>query len=364
MSDRNRNDQGRIALENGYTPREWKRLNSMDKAEERKQRALIGLLLLLVAVTIFLIYGIYVVIFKSHDGALLFPFDKSSTVYGYDLGTADTALADSFARDLCVVIGDVNTDRIVMGALSAALFDVNNAETLYAKDIYTLRSPASMTKIMTALVALKYGNLDDMVVTTDTAKDIEYGSSVCDIKTGDTLSLKQLLYGMITASGNDAAMMVAEHVGGSVSGFIDMMNSEALKIGATRSHFTNPHGLTDPDHYSCVYDMYLIFMEAMRNDTFMDMISRKKYYCEYTNAEGGYVAVTWETTNHYLLGSEKAPDNVIVYGGKTGTTEDAGGCLTLLSKNLYGDPFISVIMHSDDKETVYTDMNALLSLVP
>ena len=84
-----------------------------------------------------------------------------------------------------------------------------------------------MTKVMTALVALKYGNLDDIVTVTETALDIEYGSSVCDIKVGDQLSLRQLLYGLMIASGNDAAMMIAEHVAGSVEAFVDLMNQEA-----------------------------------------------------------------------------------------------------------------------------------------
>lgn len=109
---------------------------------------------------------------------------------------------------------------------------------------------------MTALVTLKYGNLDDLVTVTGTAADIEYGSSVCGIKEGDTLSLRQLLYGMMIASGNDAAMMIAEHVGGSVDNFVQMMNEEAAALGAVNTHFMNPHGLTNEEHYTSVYDIY------------------------------------------------------------------------------------------------------------
>ena len=109
-----------------------------------------------------------------------------------------------------------------------------------------------------------------------TAADIEYGSSVCGIKEGDTLSLRQLLYGMMIASGNDAAMMIAEHVGGSVDNFVQMMNEEAAALGAVNTHFMNPHGLTNPEHYTSVYDIYLIFQDSTRSMTPFRILSAAK----------------------------------------------------------------------------------------
>ena len=347
----------------GYTEREWVRMNAADAAQGRKQMRLFLVTALLAVIALFLLYSVYYVIFRSHDYSLSLPFDKDHAVYGFEDPMSHDALFDSFASDLCVTDRDIALDRISMGALSGALFDLSDRSVMYSKDAFTMRSPASMTKIMTAYVALKYGNLDDMVTVTDTAKEIEFGSSVCDIKTGDVLSLRQLLYGMIIASGNDAAMMVAEHVGGSVDAFVDMMNKEALALGATRTHFVNPHGLTADNHYTCVYDMYLMTRASMENDLFMDMISRKNFYAEYRDAENEPKAVTWETTNHYFTGEVLPPDNVIIYGGKTGTTEDAGGCLTLIAKDLYGNPYMGVLMHSADRDSVYTDMNKLLTLI-
>jgi D-alanyl-D-alanine carboxypeptidase len=198
---------------------------------------------------------------------------------------------------------------------------------------------------------------------TDIVKDIEYGSSVCDIQVGDILSLRQLLYGMMVASGNDAAMMIAQHVGGSVEGFVELMNQEAERIGATGTHFTNPHGLTDSEHYTTVYDLYLIMNEALKFDTFQDIISRKNYYAEYSRVDGSSAAVTWESTNHYFTNEAEAPDDVVVYGGKTGTTDDAGACLALMAKDLYGNPYLSIILHSESKDTLYQEMNELLSLI-
>ena len=347
----------------GYTQREWKRINERDARERRAERRLAAVLIVLIAVVMLLGYLVWYYVIRSHDYHLSMVYDSHSTVYGLESADAQAGLSEGFAKELCVTDSDQNVDMLSIGALSAGLFDLTKEEIVYAKDVFTTRSPASLTKIMTCLTALKYGNPDDIVTVTDTALDIEYGSSVCDIKPGDRISLKQLLYGLIVASGNDAAMMIAEHVGGSVDNFVYLMNQEAQVLGATRTQFTNPHGLTDSEHYTCVYDLYLMFREAMKYDLFMDMISRKNYYAEYTREDGSAVAVTWESTNHYFTGEAQLPDNVIIYGGKTGTTEDAGACLFLLVKDLYGNPFIAGLMHSADKDVLYTEMNGMLSLV-
>ncbi len=350
--------------EDYYTEREWRRIQQKERAERRRLR-LLGLILAgMVLLVIFLCVLVYMVVFRSHDKTMQMPFVLEEQVVSTSLFTGGGDRADGFSSGLCVTAKDVNVSELSLDAYEAALFDLNRGEVLYAKDIFTSRSPASMTKVMTVLVALKYGNPDDIVTVTQTALDIEYGSSVCDIKVGDRLSLKQLLYGLMVASGNDAAMMIAEHVGGSVDHFVEMMNEEARALGATDTHFANPHGLTDPDHYTSAYDMYLIFNEAMKYDMFMDMICRANYYAEYTREDGTPVAVTWESTDHYLTGEAPGPDNVIIYGGKTGTTDDAGACLTLLTKDLYGNPYLSVIMHSPDKDSLYMEMNRLLGLIP
>lgn len=346
-----------------YTEREWARIQTREKQEKKRQRTLILVaagLFLLMALMAFLVYY-YVA--RSHDYTLDHPYDKTNDVFGIGSSLLSENIAEPFAGELCVASGEVNTSALALSAYSAGLFDLNGETTVYAKDVFTHRSPASITKIMTALVTLKYGNLDDVVTVTETAKDIEYGSSVCDIQPGDVLSLRQLLYGMMIASGNDAAMMIAEHVGGSVQGFVDMMNQEAAAIGATGSHFTNPHGLTDSEHYTTVYDIYLMLNAALKYEVFQDIISRKNYYAEYTRGDGSAVAVTWESTNHYFTGDADAPEGVVVYGGKTGTTDDAGACLSLLVKDAYGNPYVSVILHSETKDSLYPEMNELLSLI-
>ncbi|MCD7736486.1 MAG: serine hydrolase [Lachnospiraceae bacterium] len=347
----------------GYTEREWARILEQEKREKKRNRRLAAILAFFLALVACMGFLVYYLVFRSHDYTLSFAYDSTDTVLGIGTILDGFEAEDGFASDLCVITGDENTSALSLESYSAALFDLNDQETLYAKDVFTERSPASITKIMTALVTLKYGNLDDQITITDAALDIEEGSSVCDLKVGDVLSLRQLLYGMMIASGNDAAMVIAEYIGGSVDGFVELMNEEAKALGATSTHFANPHGLTDSEHYTSVYDIYLIFNAAMQYDTFLDIINREKFYAEYTDADGEAVAVTWDSTNQYFTGEAAAPDGVIVYGGKTGTTSDAGACLALLAKDLYGNPYLAVILHAEDKEILYSEMNGLLSLI-
>jgi len=137
----------------------------------------------------------------------------------------NTAFAEETARNTTI-----NSASVSLETPSAILMEASTGTVLFEKNADEMRSPASITKIMTALVTLKYGNMDDIITVTPIVKDIEYGSSVCDIKEGDVLSLRQLLYGLMIASGNDAGMMIAEHVGGSVDNFVNMMNEEARQI--------------------------------------------------------------------------------------------------------------------------------------
>lgn len=346
-----------------YTEREWARIQQQELIEKKKQHKLIGILVLLVLLTMLMAFSVYYFVLRSHDYTLDIPYNKADTVLGTGNNLFSGNVAEPFTHDLCVTEGDTGLSLVSVGAYSAGLFNLNECKTEYAKDIFTKRSPASITKIMTAYVTLKYGNLDDVVMTTSIVKNIEEGSSVCDIKEGDVLTLRQLLYGLMIASGNDAAMMIAEHVAGSVEQFVALMNEEAHAIGATNTHFMNPHGLTAENHYTTVYDIYLMFQAALEYDIFHDMISRKNYYAEYARYDGSPVAVTWESTNYYFTNHAEAPDEVVVFGGKTGTTQDAGACLALMAKDMYGNPYLSIILHSESKDSLYPEMNALLSLI-
>ena len=214
---------------------------------------------------------------------------------------------------------------------------------------------------MTALVALKYGKLDQVLVADSNVYVTESGAQKVNLKEGDRLTLDQALRILLIYSANDVANLIATNIGGSIEGFADMMNKEALAIGATNSHFTNPHGLTDEDHYVTAYDMYLIFNAAMQYETFSEIINMTEYSTNYLDSSGNSKEVSVSNTNAYLQGSQSAPMGVTVIGGKTGTTSAAGHCLILLARDTNGSPYIAVIMRDTDSGTLYSDMSSLLS---
>ena len=153
-----------------------------------------------------------------------------------------------------------------LSARAAGVLSLDGGTALYQQALTERMNPASTTKVMTAIVALKYGNLSDLVTVPEEAVITESGSSMAGVVPGDQMSLEDLLYGLMIPSGNDAANAIAVHVGGSIEGFVSMMNQEAARLGATGTHFVNANGLTDPDHYTTAYDLYLMFHEALSYD--------------------------------------------------------------------------------------------------
>ncbi len=270
---------------------------------------------------------------------------------------------DAFANGLCIATGDVyeGTDVDMSMAVAAGLFDVNDSSVIYAKNIHEKLNPASTTKILTALCALKYGNLDDVITASENVYITETGAVMLGVQKGDTMTLDQALHALLLKSANDVAIMVAEHIGGSVEGFADMMNDMANSLGATNSHFVNPHGLTDPNHYTTIYDLYLICNEVVKYDKFIEIIHTERYNSIYHDKDGAQKEMSVSTTNAYLKGDAFAPDNVTVIGGKTGTTSAAGSCLILYSKDQANNPYISVILKSTDRTMLYQEMTDLLN---
>ena len=269
---------------------------------------------------------------------------------------------DAFAAGLCVTINDVTTgtDVDMSQATAAGLFDLDGKRTIYAKNVHEKLNPASLTKILTAVCALEYGNLDDVLTASENVKITESGAVKLGLEAGDTMTMEQALHALLLKSANDVAVMIAEHVGGSVEGFAEMMNEMANRLGATNSHFVNPNGLTDPNHYTTVYDLYLICNEALKYDKFLEVIHTSTYNSVYHNKAGGEKTIDLETTNAYIKGEAFAPDNVSVIGGKTGTTQAAGSCLIIYARDSAGKPYISVILQAPDRTTMYTEMTDLL----
>lgn len=285
-------------------------------------------------------------------------------VSSYRIAVSEEAVdtAAPFAADLCVVEGDIVADDLDLSRVSsAALFSLSANETILAKNVYEKLAPASLTKIMTALVALKYGSPDEVLTASANVKITESGAQTVGIKEGDQMTLTQALHLLLINSANDAAVMIAEGVGGSIEGFSELMNQEAKEIGATNSNFVNPHGLTADNHYVTAYDMYLIFNAALEYDLINEIISMPSYTTVYKDKNGNDKEISVNTTNLYLQGEKNAPDAITVIGGKTGTTNAAGHCLVILSRDSAGKPYISVILRADDKDILYQDMTDLLS---
>ena len=172
--------------------------------------------------------------------------------------------------------------------------------------------------------------------------------------------MKELVYSLLVYSGNDAASAIATHIGGSTEGFVDMMNKYAAQLGCTGTHFTNPHGLHDENHYTTTYDIYLMLKEALKYPNFTEITQLSSHTLNYTRSDGTAVSTYLEATDQYLTGQSNAPKNVVILGGKTGTTSAAGNCLALLSQNAFGKPYVSIVTGATTKDVLYQQMNSLL----
>ena len=274
----------------------------------------------------------------------------------------DRRTAVPYANNLCVVSGDVSEDvkADLSVATAAVLMDVNKNEVIYAKSAHKQLYPASITKIMTALIAIRYGRPDQVLTATNSVNISESGATLCGLKAGDTMTMDQALRILLVYSANDVAMLIAENVGGSVEQFVELMNTEAQRIGATNTHFANPHGLTDEEHYTTVYDLYLIFNEAMKDETLSEIIRMTNYQTVYYDKNKKEKTFEKKSTNGYLNGYFTPPSNVTVIGGKTGTTNAAGHCLLLLVRDVSGAPYIAIVMGTPSTDELYRCMSELL----
>ena len=307
-------------------------------------------------------FGIYAYHFASTVDAAM-PYDSRSMTY-HTADTTSLVTADAFASGLCVGDNDLAlNDLNLSGNENGALFDISNRRLLYAKGMHERIYPASITKLMTALLAYENGNMDDTITINWEDLELESGSQVVGLKIGDQVRLGDLITAMLVHSGNDAAQAIARHIGGTQPAFVVMMNKRARELGATNTHFVNPSGLHDPDHYTTVYDIYLILNEISHFEDFINTTQIRVYELTYTDAAGSPMSVTLDSTDRYITGEVQPPRNVTILGGKTGTTKAAGSCLALLTQNAYGELFISIIVRAADKTALYTDMNAFLEQI-
>ncbi|MCR4589470.1 MAG: D-alanyl-D-alanine carboxypeptidase [Lachnospiraceae bacterium] len=296
------------------------------------------------------------------------PFDITSQETAFSFETSNEYnTAVPFAADLAVPDGDVEAGEEVSGGPdsygSAILVDTANANAMYSRNALAVLYPASMTKVLTAIVAVKNSAPDQVFTADESCVFTEGDVQKIGLKPGDTMTLDQALHLLLVYSANDVAQLIAVNVGGSTEKFADMMNEEANLIGATNSHFTNPHGLQDENHYTTAYDMYLIFNEAIKYDEIVGAIGTVNYSTIFKHGDGSEASFSCDNTNRFLKGTAIAPLNVNVVGGKTGTTLAAGGCLVMLSRDKGGNNYVSCVMKGKTIDVTYDKTSSLLGLI-
>jgi len=245
------------------------------------------------------------------------------------------ALLSALLLSLLMLLWPATAQALDISAKSAVLMDADSGRVLYEKNPHLRLPQASTTKITSAILAIEKGNLTDKIKISEYAA--ETGGSAIWLETGEVLTLEDLLYAMLLNSANDAAVAVAEHIAGSEKNFVKMMNQFAGEVGAKDTHYVNPHGLHDDNHYSSAYDLALLARYAMQNPTFEKIVATKKRVIPWAGHE-------W---NRLLINKNKFIANPDLYPGadgiKNGFTTPAGYCL-VASATRNGMRLIAVVM--------------------
>lgn len=229
----------------------------------------------------------------------------------------------------------IYADDLTLNSRSCVVFDRLSKHILYGKNEKNKVKMASTTKIMTAIVVIENTSLDKTVEVSK--KSAGTGGSRLGLKTGDKITIRDLLYGLLLSSGNDSAICLAESVSGNVANFVNQMNQKAKELGLTNTHFESPHGLDSPEHYTSAYELAILTDYALKNSTFLNMVNTKHY------------TVTINGTPKNLTNTNELLGNLDgVYGVKTGFTNGANRCLVTACKRGNMD-IICVVLGADTK---------------
>ena len=277
--------------------------------------------------------------------------DVGGETGGEEGSTDDNAAASAAAYGIEDLKGtpDITAD-------SAILMDAASGAVLYGKDENSKQYPASITKVMTALLAIENCSMDDIVTFSNEAVNgIEPGSSSAGINVGAQLTVRDTLYALMLVSANEAAAALAEHISGSDEAFADLMNQRAAELGCTGTHFTNPHGLPDEDHYTTAHDMALILQQAMKYQDFRTIAEAESY----TLKKSDTLTDTLELWNHSKIIRENS-DYYYKYaeGSKPGYTMAAHNTLVTYAKK-DGVELICVILKDYGADNSYYDTTDL-----
>lgn len=241
---------------------------------------------------------------------------------------------------------------------SAVLMDADTGQILFEKEMDAKKFPASITKIMTTLLAVERGELSSsMTLSYDAVHSVGRDAAHIALTEGEQITLEQALYATMLPSANDAANGVAEKIGGSIPAFAELMNQRAAELGATNTHFSNPSGLPDETHLTTAHDMALITREAIQSPEFMKFFSTVQYEIPPTNKQKN-TRYLWSIHDMLKTNTEFYDETVI--GGKTGYTEDARHTMVTVARR-NGRTLIAVVMRSPKTSDKYTDTMALFN---
>lgn len=246
-------------------------------------------------------------------------------------------------------------ENLLIQAEGGIVMDADTGTVLYGKNIHVPYYPASITKILTALVVIENCDLDETVTFSHNAVyNVETGSSSAGLDEGDTLSVRDCLYALLLKSANESANALAEHVAGSIEDFAEMMNEKAASLGCQDSHFANPSGLNNPNHYVSAYDMALIGQAALKNPAFLEIDSSLYHDLPPTKRVPNGQQIY---PGHKMLKRRMPEYYEGCIGGKTGYTTLAGNTLVTFARR-NNMTLISVVLNGH--QTQYSDTKALL----
>ncbi len=275
--------------------------------------------------------------------ALLITFFMPESIYASETSSGTVPAG--------VVNHDISSAGPQVDAAAAIVMEANTGAILYEKDIYSAYYPASITKLMTVLLALENCSLNEVVTMSTDAEMNVYGSRIGLVR-GEQLTLESALYGIMLESANEATYAVAEHVGGDYDTFISMMNAKAAELGCVNSNFVNPHGLHEEGHYVCAYDMALISQELLKIPEFLKITGTRSYTIPATNKN-----VARPLANHHQF-IRKTKTYEYAIGGKTGATDEALNTLVTFAQK-DGMVLICVVLREAEVDQMYDDTKTL-----
>lgn len=307
--------------------------------------------------------------FKISDTELVGAFPQTNTISINTAEAINVHQTHGYASNVAVIAPDTDVSGGFnpLGIGTALLVDDTSKDTIVSYGGDTKIYPASMTKVMSGILiaeALESGtiNMDSTVIVKDDIV-LEPAATRLDLKAGDAITVRDLVYGYLIRSMNDCGIVLANLISGSEEAFVAAMNERAYMLGATHTHFVNCHGLHDENHYTTAYDLYLFFREFAAHELIHEIDSITQYVLVYENAKGESVELEFKSTNGFLLGAYDLPSKYQIGAWKSGTTKAAGSCLIMQVMYQEHD-YYAVICKANDRDTLYDRMSALIQCIP